>query len=279
MRWSSMGSDPGPSSAALSSDPRHKAAASPVQMSQLMLTSLQSPQRGKACSVPASASVCPKTLCSVFLCLCLPVDNFKNYRLGFVRKNAPEEFSWRTPDGELMPLRGTSFTYCQNLWYVASRLLREGKNRIGWMCQSILCRTGRCCNASIQAVRQREERGDYDACYCERHKYNRFVKVWLIKLSAPQENVALMQPFNLFFVFSRLFLFLRLTSTAESQSLRSERAHAPTVKTPDKHFFCTRGFVLVNMDEFSKHCRWCHRGKKKKNTSNVSLVFLNVADS
>lgn len=49
-----------------------------------------------------------------------------------LRKNAPREFSWRTPNGELMPLWGTSFTYCQNLWYVATRLQREtgGWNRL-----------------------------------------------------------------------------------------------------------------------------------------------------
>lgn len=171
-----------------------------------------------------------------------------------LRKNAPKEFSWRTPNGELMPLRGTSFTYCQNLWYVAPRLLREGKNRIGWMCQSISCRTGRCCNTSSQADRQKEERGDYDVCYCKRHKYNRFVKVWLIKLNAPEDDVALMQPFNLFCVFSRLFLFAshidRWKPEFEKYWKECTCSNCSIVKTPDKHFFCTRDFILVNMDQF-----------------------------
>lgn len=145
------------------------------------------------------------------------------------------------------------------------------------MCQSILCRTGRCCNASNQAVRQKEERRDYDACYCERHKDNRFVKVGLIKLSAPQENVALMQPFNLFFVFSRLLLFCVSHRPRKARVCVKESAHAPTVKTPDKHFSCTRGFIVVNMDQFSKHCHWCHRGRcwgEKRIQAMCHLFFL-----
>lgn len=43
--------------------------------------------------------------------------------------------------------------------------------------------------------------------YFTEYKDNSFVKVWLIKLNGPEDGAALMQPFNSFCVFSRLFLF------------------------------------------------------------------------
>lgn len=69
--------------------------------------------------------------------------------------------------------------------------------------------TTRCCSASNQAHRQKEacERGDCDVRYFTEYKDNSFVKVWLIKLNGPEDGAALMQPFNSFCVFSRLFLF------------------------------------------------------------------------
>lgn len=42
--------------------------------------------------------------------------------------------------------------------------------------------------------------------HCEQHKYNRFIKVWLIKVSGQGDDVALTQPFNLV-AFSQLFQF------------------------------------------------------------------------
>lgn len=69
-----------------------------------------------------------------------------------------------------------------------------------------------------QADRQKRERGDRDVRYCERHKYNRFVKVWLIKLSGHGDGTALLEPFILQ-VFSLIVPVCRLASTTWASDL------------------------------------------------------------
>lgn len=106
-----------------------------------MLTSLQWPQQNKAKSTDSSAlptdsqaqaQSVPKASYSFSLWLRLPVDNIKSYWLCYVKENAREECSGRTPYRELLPPWGTSSTYCQNVWYVAVELQRGergGKRR------------------------------------------------------------------------------------------------------------------------------------------------------
>lgn len=88
---------------------------------------------------------------------------------------------------DLKPLRWPPVSASPNLESVATRLQRS--NLSPWI--------SRCCNFSHQVNRQRRQRGDRDVRHCERHKYNRFVKVWLIKASGQGDTAALMQPFNL----------------------------------------------------------------------------------
>lgn len=153
------------------------------------------------------------------------------------------------------------------------------------MCQSISYRTGRCCNTSNQADRQKEERGDCDVCHCERHKHNRFVKVWLIKLNAPEDDAALMQPFNLFCVFSRLFLFAshidRWKPEFEKYWKDCTCCSRSIVKTPDKHFFAQEiSYFWSNYGSISAHCHWfcwwkCW-GKKRPKHCVRCFFFISV---
>jgi len=112
-----------------------------------------------------------------------------------LRKNAQQEFGRKAPNRELMPPRGTSFTYCQNQWYVAS-WAAERKGNAVWDRKTLY----------FQYDKRREQR--CDVSYSTAYKRNSFVKAWLIKLNAPECNAAFMHPFNFFCVFSRLFLLV-----------------------------------------------------------------------
>lgn len=135
---------------------------------------------------------------------------------------------------------GTSFVYCQDLWYVAARLQREteAENGVEGGGQSVLYRTERWCKTD-----KRERRKNAIWAIVRHTKHNRFVKVWLIKL-ATRKTMQLSRSHLTSSVCLVDCSCLHLTLISESQS-PSLRTTGNYVSADVRSFICENPWQTV----------------------------------